>query len=209
MLVVLLAYITGCVIRSWFNIKYISYNIPVGFFLMLGIIEYLFFFVSFFKLENKFYVYLLILYIVVICLLFVLRIKSIIPIIKEECKNKIEIMFAFLFTALFLFLFSKININYMNEDIIFYNKLIYDRMQLNSITITEGYYISQHYYSFFSAIISFFTVLLNKIMYVDFPVLGYYLWIPTIVLFIIVPLQIMDLKNILIKRFSKRTSIHR
>ena len=206
LLVVLLAYITGCVIRSWFNIKYISYNIPVGFFLMLGIIEYLFFFVSFFKLENKFYVYLLILYIVVICLLFVLRIKSIIPIIKEECKNKIEIMFAFLSTALFLFLFSKININYMNEDIIFYNKLIYDRMQLNSITITEGYYISQHYYSFFSAIISFFTVLLNKIMYVDFPVLGYYLWIPTIVLFIIVPLQIMDLKNILIKRFSKRST---
>ena len=79
-------------------------------------------------------------------------------------------------------------------------------MQLNSITITEGYYISQHYYSFFSAIISFFTVLLNKIMYVDFPVLGYYLWIPTIVLFIIVPLQIMDLKNILIKRFSKRST---
>lgn len=201
---ILLAFITGCVVRSWYNVKYISFNIPIGFFMMLGLFEYLFMFVSFFQLENKFYVYLFALYIVIICLLFILRINKIIPILKQESNNKLEILLAFSMTILFLFVFSKLSLNYMNEDIIYYNKLIYDKLQLNNITLPEGYYISQHYYSFFSSLISFVTTLLEDFMFVDYASLGYYLWIPTTVLFVIVPLQILDLKTILKKFFLKK-----
>lgn len=190
---ILCSYLTGNLILSVFKVNQIKFALPIGLFCFLGIVEVLFFPISLFKLNNYFYYYCFVFIITLIMILTLIRMRHIIISIKKRKIDIKLILVSIIFTFILLIIYKNVSLNYMKDDILYYNKLIYDKMQFNDISSVHNLYISQHYYTLLASCFVLFKSIFSNFISVDHSTIAYFLWVPAIVFYTVIPLQIFDL----------------
>lgn len=217
LIVIFISFLVGTIAISILNIKkkYISFASPIGFLILIGLLQIGYFFIfNFgtqisifnFGLEPKYYVYYTLFIFTIIIIISCFRYKDIVQSLKTLYKNRYKYLLGLLISLVVLFIFSKTEFNFRMDDLNFYGEYIPNR-----ITSQSEYLFSYSY----QAIFIFISVLLKIShyfsylgIYTDFYPVAFVVWVPAIFIIYYLSLTIVDFVDYLKDKIGNKKIVY-
>lgn len=199
--VLFFSFLAGALTKYFFNIdnKYFSFSTPIGFLILLGILQIGYSIITFKSLDPKFFTYYLYFVLGLIIVLSIVFYKAILGAIKKL--NLTKVIIALGFTALLLFIYSYAEINYRMDDLNFYGKYIVNR--INEVGTSDAIYSFQSYFVLLSFLIKNSDILAKIGIYTDFFDIAQVIWIPAIITAWMLVFSTVDLIDYVKERWTK------
>lgn len=160
------------------NLKYVTFSSPIGFLVLLALLQLGYFLIMMLNLDNFYFVYYTVLLFVLIIISSIVFYRKIIDYFKSFPNRLIKVIIALLISIIVIYIFSKVEFNFRFDDMNFYGKFIPNR-----ITSASEYSFSYSYQAFY--ILISVCVYLSKFLsflgiYTEFLPLAFVIWVPAI-----------------------------
>lgn len=188
------SFIVGSLIFSWkdFKGKHHAFCTPLGFIVILGILEIFYFPIQYFHLENKFILYITLTIILIIMILGIYKWKTLYNQIKSYKKY-----LGYLITAIIIFIalcstYYFVEFPFRTDDLYFYIPFVSDKVTSPFFNSYSFMYDFQGIYDFIAVLVRIYNSFANRGLTEILLPIGPISWIPAIILYWIFSFSLME-----------------
>lgn len=200
-----ISYMIGSLVLARINTKEVYFATPIGFFIMLCILQIFQYIAKFLNMTNQFMHVATFATFLIITIIFILNYKNFNEYLYNLTKHKFELLIAIVLVFIFLLLFANVDITLKTSDAIFYSNFV-DSMINPSVVppIYSTQYDYQVYYNLIASL-KFMTSKLSYFgVYTDVLTFPYMSWVFSIVHYFIFSLTIVNISSVAYKKINNK-----